>query len=172
MSRQILPTPNSVVKRNNGSPDAARELPTGIHLRRHRHEPPPHDIDAELDMLSAVLSGQITAAETHLSPEVFYDPAHARLWALALDWGPDLPETVAMVTERGAVTPLERALTELTVCQPYRLRSALLGAAGRLREAHAKRVLILALELEAAKLRAGLCSAVETRRVLERLSRP
>lgn len=126
-------------------------------------QPLPCDIDAEAEILSALLAGDVD--HRYLAPldaKHFYAKIHAAIWEAARDVAQsDLVGVRSALIARGWVGALEAELLQLLDAQPWRSRARLRELAERVIELSKRRALIAQLQRLEADLRTDRISEAE-----------
>jgi replicative DNA helicase len=143
--------------------DVVRAELRAVGLTAEPFQPLPADLDAEGEILSALLEGDVTHAFlAPLEGGHFYSLIHAAIWNAAKDVAPgDLVAVRAGLVSRGWVGALDQELLQLADRQPWRSRERLREQAERVIELAKRRKLIRALQRIEADLRTDRLSVVD-----------
>lgn len=128
--------------------DVIRTELRAVGLTAEPFQPLPADLDAEGEVLSALLDGDVTHAFlAPLEGAHFYSLIHSAIWDAAKDAAPgDLIAVRAGLVSRGWVGALEQELLQLADRQPWRSRARLREQADRIIELAKRRKLIRVLQ--------------------------
>jgi replicative DNA helicase len=143
-------------------------------LREHRpYMPIPCDLDAEGEILSAILDGHVTQAElAPLSAKHFYADINSAVWMAVENATPgDLMQVIAFLKTRGYRGDLEREIENLELHQPWVSVPRLKQHGSRLMELWARRQLVALVRSLEVDLCHGNATADEARRRFEARAR-
>jgi replicative DNA helicase len=131
-------------------------------------QPLPTDIDAEAEVLSAILSGDIACADlAPLAAEHFYAVIHQAVWNAAKTVKPgDVEAVYVNLTAAGWTGAIDAELEQLTSAQPWRSRAVLKEQAARVVELAKRRELIRKLQRMEADLRTDRLTVSAALRIL------
>lgn len=130
--------------------------------------PLPTDLDAEAEVLSAVLSGDVLCADlAPLAADHFYALLHQAVWTAAQTVTPgDLEAVYLHLVSSGWVGAIDDELEQLTVAQPWRSTLAVKQQAARIVELAKRRELIVKLQRMEADLRSDRLTVAGALRIL------
>lgn len=145
-----------------------RELRAGLMVSEVRGAPP-RDVEAEAEILSAVVDGRVSCSELRpLGSEHFYSRFYAAVWEAAQQVAPgDIAGLRAALTTAGWRGELHDELFTIWAGQPFVLLPRLREHVRKLMELWARRELIRVLQQADAELRVGAINADGVRARLE-----
>lgn len=131
-------------------------------------QPLPTDLDAEGEVLSAVIGGEILCSDLRpLSAQHFYSTLHQAIWRAAEDVAPgDLEGIYTHLTAAGWIGAIDDELEVLALTQPSRSKPMLRTQADRIIELSRRRDLIRRLQRLEADLRTDRVTEPEAKEAL------